>query len=1183
MDEKHTITSYQDNMEVDQTVKNIKIPDAGDVFRVSSLIARIMGFLDWKREIITFRRVNKIFRNDLSFHFKCENNDIYFLCQHSDLKDAIKKQVCPSLQNLALFYYQTQNIRPDKCIFQYDVKFTKHRKAEIDKKAATTANVNANNDTSSIYLLSIKTVTTNDNDKNKKKENDRDDEKENIKTKNNRTQPQKQQKQEEQPQKQEKTCIFDPFALIENISKKLGECDGTRVNALSSDVEQSGIFGALYLIKPIENRIKDLFYNNSMFRHSIMNTLHVYGHGLLHSQNTFQRMLQNSKMVNTFGISSIEIVTIGLLCMKGNFKLYKSLISCINLKVNDISRGCSELFCTEFLFICLFCRYDLLVEYPFLNTWYVINDSNHNEFGISYDNMSGAALEGLLCLIDPNYLLIMKNDLISNFMFPLSIKYEENEFDLIKNKRFLPENRLKMLHVLCFSSFFISSLICGKYIAINNNNVTDVTIIKQRILYTRLRNLVMNMYNNIDYFVLKWRLNSYDKYKNNKSKQIELHLQFKKIMEGIFGFSQIYTLYNDQTFKFTLNRGITEQMRRTIDFVNLLPDKQNIDARYDQIIMARNGIIEAQLAQLMKRPLSDRVCNIFSNPNDADTADFSIIDDYDYDDTAIIDGTDNKSNDCKETEYKAFEFDITNEEENIQTIKQYYHELVQLYDHWKHVGAGVVYLKKFVDVVCYCTKDTTKEIYDIENFATKRYFELIDGDSKFNLPRELVATMKLEYQLIDATIDLHNVLLDAAENKFNGNGSLTTLIMKSFEVLVNDNHHFREYLCYALAKYCHFKILLLVNNKNKNKNKHGKNKMVNKNESELENDLNDIVDIFKHVNESHKYIFEREYQNYLGIRLLQDKSRSLYLEKQMINKLSYVTGKHLEWTNKLSEMISDIQRSSTIFLKYKNNYNNMIDFNVRLCTETSWPNLRYTVNYDTIVNNSDDKLSVLMNDFNVFYQKQYDNTRKLTYLMHQGNGVVLIKFNESTQCEFICSTYQMLILLLFNKKNKYTFKEICDKSGINIIDCMINILSMAHPKVNILKKYPNNSECNDNDTFEINLNCYKESKTQRINVPVFKFDKNKSVMKLKNSENESESEKESRQKTSIREAIRNTMILKRVIKHNILVCEIIKQVKFLPKMNIINECITEIVNSASQIKRHERDKKTYIYSSNTPK
>eukprot|EP01084_Bolivina_argentea_P123167 218284_1 len=64
-----------------------------------------------------------------------------------------------------------------------------------------------------------------------------------------------------------------------------------------------------------------------------------------------------------------------------------------------------------------------------------------------------------------------------------------------------------------------------------------------------------------------------------------------------------------------------------------------------------------------------------------------------------------------------------------------------------------------------------------------------------------------------------------------------------------------------------------------------------------------------------KDIFERDYQQYLASRLLQDLSSSEQSERSMIGKLK---NNNYHWTSKLEDMFIDVHKSKELTIKFRN-------------------------------------------------------------------------------------------------------------------------------------------------------------------------------------------------------------------------------------------------------------------------
>ena len=66
--------------------------------------------------------------------------------------------------------------------------------------------------------------------------------------------------------------------------------------------------------------------------------------------------------------------------------------------------------------------------------------------------------------------------------------------------------------------------------------------------------------------------------------------------------------------------------------------------------------------------------------------------------------------------------------------------------------------------------------------------------------------------------------------------------------------------------------------------------------------------------------------------------------------------------------------------------------------------------------------------FRRWYVGQYSG-RQIRTESHKGTANVLVQFNAKCRKTLVVSTYQMILLLLFNEKNTWTFKEMLEATG----------------------------------------------------------------------------------------------------------------------------------------------------------
>merc|ERR1712070_348298 len=121
--------------------------------------------------------------------------------------------------------------------------------------------------------------------------------------------------------------------------------------------------------------------------------------------------------------------------------------------------------------------------------------------------------------------------------------------------------------------------------------------------------------------------------------------------------------------------------------------------------------------------------------------------------------------------------------------------------------------------------------------------------------------------------------------------------------------------------------------------------------------------------------------------------------------------------------------------------------------------------------------------FKAFYLNQ-NNGRKLEWRMDQGQAYIQVAFSKAVKRTLVCSTFQMMICLVFNTTKMATFKDILTFTGISAKDISNHLLSLCHPKVAVLCKRPNNRELAPDHKFIINPKY--NNNLMSVNIPLMK-------------------------------------------------------------------------------------------------
>jgi len=415
------------------------------------------------------------------------------------------------------------------------------------------------------------------------------------------------------------------------------------------------------------------------------------------------------------------------------------------------------------------------------------------------------------------------------------------------------------------------------------------------------------------------------------------------------------------------------------------------------------------------------------------------------------------------------------------------------------------------------------------------------GNSFIQKSKEAKGGDKSDHELIRSLIDLHDRFLNIVKTQFQSEQVFHKALKEAFEEFIN-----KEYYTSALLARFANDIL-----------KKGTKIAI----SDLENTMDHVVMLYGYIRD--KDIFERDYQQYLSSRLLQDLSESEQSERSMIGKLKTESGYH--WTSKLEDMFKDIQRSKELMVDFrKKNSDFECELNVSVCTTGAWP----TSSIQPVKKPPD--IELVAARFTQFYLNRFSG-RRLNFQMDKGKADVSVQFNAKTKKILVVSTYQMLVLLLFNTKTTWTFKEMLEHTSIPKEDLQVAALSMAHPKVKVMRKAPNTKEVKDDDKFQINPK-YNNNRA-RVNIPTLNIKSNKPEQDDKNMEAIYRLRRH-----QMDAAIVRIMKARKTLKHPDLVTEVVKQLRgrFTPKPVDIKKRIANLIE-LEYLERDENDRQLYHY------
>ncbi|KAL7062208.1 hypothetical protein AAHC03_01701 [Spirometra sp. Aus1] len=366
---------------------------------------------------------------------------------------------------------------------------------------------------------------------------------------------------------------------------------------------------------------------------------------------------------------------------------------------------------------------------------------------------------------------------------------------------------------------------------------------------------------------------------------------------------------------------------------------------------------------------------------------------------------------------------------------------------------------------------------------------------------------------------------------------------------------------------------------------------------DLEETLNNVMDIFKYMED--KDVFQKFYSNMLARRLVNGLSISDDTEVSMISRLKGACG--FEYTTKLQRMFQDVGSSRDLNIKFSEYLSENptsqsllkgVDFSIMVLSSNAWPFQAQTAFVIP------PELAHCFEVFTNFYQKQH-NGRKLSWCYHLSRGDVVTHYTKS-RYTFQVSTYQMAVLMLFNKDLVNTVSLIQSQTGIEM-STLVQVLHILL-RARVLKLFdPNNpkderrtSKTADasavattaakrsvdedaSDTVigpETQLRLYTDYNNKRfrvnLNMPVKTEAKQETEQTLVNVESD--------RKVIVQACIVRIMKTRKVMPHNQLINEVITQLssRFKPTIPLIKHSLNSLIER-EYIKRDLNNRETYEY------
>lgn len=270
---------------------------------------------------------------------------------------------------------------------------------------------------------------------------------------------------------------------------------------------------------------------------------------------------------------------------------------------------------------------------------------------------------------------------------------------------------------------------------------------------------------------------------------------------------------------------------------------------------------------------------------------------------------------------------------------------------------------------------------------------------------------------------------------------------KAFSYFMNKEHYAKQ-----LANYCDWEMKINIKGSN---------------ESQIEEKLNNIINIFKCLN--NKLLFQLEYAKKLSDRLIQNRSLSLIAEKTLISKLKAEAG--VAYVNKMTSMMQDLETSKTEMDLYRAQPHRgcpeSIPFAVQVLQHGAWE----------IDKSKFDRIPVppflnrCMEDFNNFYINRH-KTHKLIWTGGLGNIEIQYLY-LSKPFQSVSTLIQLIIFLSLEKHTTLTVQKLSELIGVSSFTMLNEVTGLLYNPTFNPKKSINNGLITTNlkkDGEELKLN-----------------------------------------------------------------------------------------------------------------
>lgn len=325
--------------------------------------------------------------------------------------------------------------------------------------------------------------------------------------------------------------------------------------------------------------------------------------------------------------------------------------------------------------------------------------------------------------------------------------------------------------------------------------------------------------------------------------------------------------------------------------------------------------------------------------------------------------------------------------------------------------------------------------------------------------------------------------------------------------------------------------------------------------------LEKVIVIFRYLQD--KDIFENFYKQHLAKRLLSGRSVSEDAERSMIAKLKQECG--YQFTSKLEGMFTDMSISKETMEQFQRPEDSSIELEVSVLTTGYWP----TPSVPPC--RLPQELLPVHDAFQAYYLAKHTG-RKLTWQTNMGNADLKARFNAKNWHELNVTTYQLCILMLFNRTDTISLDD-ARELQIPESELKRHMISLCTPKHRILKKSSKGKGIGPDETFTFNTEY--SSKLKRVKIPL--VSQKEGGLGGAGAKSVPETVEEDRRHL-VEAAIVRIMKARKTLRHNDLIAEVTRQLtsRFVAEPAFIKKRIESLIER-EYLERETDDRRTYKY------